>query len=100
MASADGLQRHGGVMPAEARLGALFVAASAATLLFVAESGLGREHVEHIVRGDLVEISRADFPLFLGLFSLAALFLCLYRRPLMLNVMSATARVSPSVYTR
>lgn len=73
-----------GVLSAEARIAALFAVSSAATLLFVAESGLGREHVEHIVRGDLVEMSRADFPLFLALFGAAALFLVLYRRPLLL----------------
>ncbi|MBL8896999.1 MAG: metal ABC transporter permease [Planctomycetes bacterium] len=73
-----------GVLSADARIAGLFSASSALTLLFVAESGLGREHVEHIVRGDLVEIARADFPLFLALFGGAALFLSLYRRPLML----------------
>jgi ABC-type Mn2+/Zn2+ transport system permease subunit len=73
-----------GALSADARIAALFAVSSAATLLFVAESGLGREHVEHIVRGDLVEMSRADFPLFLALFGAAALFLVIYRRPLLL----------------
>ena len=64
----------------EGPMAVTFALASALTILFVSQSTVGSDHVEQIVRGDLVEIARSDFPVFLGVFAAALVWLFLTRR--------------------
>lgn len=76
------LERRGG--PGEGRLGALYAAAGAATILAVAWNAAGEAEMMSLLRGEVVAISAHDFQVMTVTLALIAAALLLFSRELLL----------------
>lgn len=68
----------------EGRLGALYAAAAALSILFVAWNAQGESEMLSLLRGEIVTISESDFHAMLDVFGLAAACLLVFQREFLL----------------
>lgn len=68
----------------EGHVGALYAAASAAAILFVAWNAAGETEMLGLLRGEIVSISESDFHMMLNIFGLIALALLLFQKEFLL----------------
>ncbi|MCP4376052.1 MAG: metal ABC transporter permease [bacterium] len=72
---------EGNRLPRDAVLGIIFVLASAASILLVANSGFGLQDVKALLYGDLILTSDADLTLILWIFIPIGIYLLAFGRP-------------------
>lgn len=77
------LERRGKSM-GEGQVGALYAAASAAAILFVAWNAAGETELLGLLKGEIVSISESDFHMMLNIFSLIALAVFIFQKEFLL----------------